>query len=189
MPRGSEAGPLTPEQQQELADAGQRARSLSRAGKIATFNVWSIGGFAAITLLFGMGSLEAMMLGLGMAFVARNEFRGRALLRSFDAAGPRLLAHNQLGFMGLIILYCCWSIYRTLYGPGLDMVGMEELLAGWEDLVATLTLAVYGTVIAATAIFQGLLARYYWGQVRVVEEYVRVTPAWVVELQRTVGRG
>ncbi len=103
MSQSSDGGPLTPEQQQELADAGQRANALTRAGKIAAFNGWTIGAFAAITLVFGLASPVALVLGIGMAVVARNEFRGRALLRGFDSAGPMLLARNQLGFMALII--------------------------------------------------------------------------------------
>ncbi len=188
-PPDPDDGPLTAEQRQELADASRRAQALASAGKIATFNGWTIGGFAAITLVFGLFSLTTLILGLGMAVVARNEFRGRALLRSFDPAGPRLLGQNQLGFMTLIILYCCWSMYRTLYGPGLQLGGLEQVLGDAEELVTTLTLVVYGGVIVATLLLQGLNSRYYWTRVRILEEYLHDTPAWVVELQRSASTG
>lgn len=188
----SDDGPLTAEQRQEFADAGRRASGLAFAGKIATLNGWSIGGFAAITLVFGLFSLTALILGVGMAVVARNEFRGRALLRSFDPAGPRLLGLNQLGFMALIVLYCCWSIYQALYGSGLQLgqfAQLEQILGDAEDLVTTLTLTLYGGVIVATVLFQGLNARYYWTRGRIIEEYLRDTPAWVVELHRSASPG
>ena len=187
MSESERDGPLTPEQQQELADASERARSLSRARKIAAFNAWSIGVFAAITLLFGLGSGVALFLGLVMAFVARTEFRGLAMLKRFDADGPRLLAKNQLGFMALIVGYCFWSIYRTVYGPGPDLAGLEQMLGDTEDLITDLMVIIYVSVIVATLVFQGLTARYYWSKARVVEEYLRDTPAWIVEMQRKLG--
>ena len=187
MVEGGSDGPLTPEQHQELADAGERARVLGRARKIAAFNAWTIGGFAAITLVFGLTSPVAMILGIGMAIVARTEFRGLALLKRFDAGGPRLLAKNQLGFMALIVGYCCWSIYGTLYGPGPDLAGLDQILGDTGDLITDLIVIVYLSVIAATVVFQGLTARYYWTRARLVEEYLRDTPAWVVQMQRELG--
>jgi hypothetical protein len=178
-------GPLTAEQKQELEEASQRARALTRAGKVAAFSGWTVGFFAAVTLLFGLTSPVALLLGAGMGVVAWNEFRGRDLLRRLDAAGPELLAKNQLGFMALIILYCCWSIYWTLFGPPLNLSALEMFLEGIEDLVRTLAVMVYGIVIVATIVFQGLMARYYRGRGRILEGYLRDTPDWVVDLQRS----
>lgn len=180
------AGPLTAEQHEQLADARERARSFMGAVRAATFNVWSIGIFAALTLLFGVFSLTALVLGVGLAVVTWNEYRGRKLLRGFDPAGPRLLGRNQLGLMALIVVYALWSMHQARAHPDPGLEQMDEILGGdTSGLVASLTTIVYVGVIAITGIFQGLMARYYFKRIPMVEAYVRETPDWVLELQRT----
>ena len=96
---------LTPELELELRDAKERAGSFLGAAKVAAFNGWSVGFFAVVSILFGLFSLTSFLVGVGLAFVARNEFIGRARLRSLDQSGLELLWRNQLGFMALIIAY------------------------------------------------------------------------------------
>ncbi len=183
----SDGGPLTPEQRREVEDAARRARKFLSAARVATFNGWTIGFFAALSLLFGFSSLRVLVLGAGMAVVSWNEFRGRRMLRDFDPAGLRLLGRNQVGFMGVIILYCLWSMYAATHGQGIDLGQLETLIGPTEDLVRTLALTVYGAVIAATVLFQGLNARYYFVRMRLLEAYLAETPSWIVDLQRATG--
>ncbi len=178
-------GPLSPEQQEELARANQRAKKVLGAGKVATFNGWSIGVFAAVTLMFALFSMTARVLGIGMAIVAWNEFRGGKLLRQFDRHAPRLLGRNQLGFMGLLIGYCLWSIRSTLTNPLTEVEGLEALAGATGDLVTNLTVAVYGGVILLSLLIQGLNARYYFARTKLLEGYLRETPDWVINLQRS----
>ncbi len=177
-------GPLSPEQQEELALANARAQKILAATKVATFNGWTIGAFAAITLLFALFSLTALVMGVAMAIVARNEFRGRELLRRFDAQGPQLLGRNQVGFMTLIIGYCVWSIYSALTNPIPQLEELEAALGATADLVTNLTVTVYAVVIVLTLLFQGLNARYYFARIKLVQGYLEETPAWIVDLQR-----
>ena len=177
--------PLTPQQREELAEANQRAKKLLGAAKVAAFNGWTIGVFAAVSLLFGIFSMTALVMGVGMAVVARNEFRGRMMLRRFDADGPGLLGRNQLGFMALIIVYCLWSMYQTLSNPITEIAGLEAIAGSVGDLVTNLTLAVYGGMIVLTAVFQGLNARYYFARVKRMEHYLDKTPEWIVDIQRS----
>ncbi len=176
--------PLSLEQRQELSEANERARKVLGAAKVATFNGWTIGIFAAFGLLFGIFSVTALVMGVGMGLVARNEFRGRTLLRQFDPLGPRLLGRNQLGFMGLIIVYSLWSMYQTVSNPITEIAGLEAIAGSVGGLVTEVTLAVYGGVIVLTALFQGLNARYYFVRTQLVEGYLRETPDWIVEIQR-----
>ena len=90
---------LTPELELELRDAKERAGSFLGAAKVAAFNGWSVGFFAVVSILFGLFSLTSFLVGVGLAFVARNEFVGRARLRQLDPSGLELLWRNQLGFM------------------------------------------------------------------------------------------
>jgi hypothetical protein len=123
---------------------------------------------------------------VGLAVVARNEFVGRTKLRSLDPSGLELLWRNQLGFMALIMVYCVWSLYRAAARPASEIAELVLLLGnGAGDLVRSLTLFLYGAVIVATAIFQGLNARYYHVRVGRVRDYLRETPQWVVDQQRS----
>jgi hypothetical protein len=178
---------LSPAHRAELAQATQRARKIQKAARVAGFNGWTIGFFAGITILLALRSPPALVLGIGMAFIARNEFRGRDRLRRFEPEGAVLLGRNQLGFMVAIVLYCLWSIAKARTGTSPDAEEVSELLAMLgesEDLVQTLTLIVYTAVIGATVVFQGLNAWYYFARRGMIEAYLRETPQWIVELRR-----
>ena len=180
---------LSPEQKDQLEDARKRAAEFMGAAKVATFNGWSIGFFAAVALLsvpFSDSHLVVLILAVGMAVVARNEFKGRRMIRAIDPEGPRLLGRNQVGFMSLIIAYCLWSIYGTYTHPNVELQQQLDLIGVTQDTVRSLTALVYVAVIAATLIFQGLNARYYFVRVRKMQAYLRRIPDWIVELQRTV---
>ena len=177
---------LTLEQELELRDAKERAGSFLGATKVASFNGWSIGFFAVVSIVFGLFSLTSFLVGVCLAVVARNEFVGRDRLRSLDPSGLELLWRNQLGFMSVIIAYCVWSIYRAVAAPAPTIIAdLTELLGvGVEDLFQSVTLTLYVVVIAATGIFQGLNARYYFVRVSKIRDYVRDTPQWVLDVQR-----
>lgn len=183
MPDG--ASPLTPEQQHELTEARTRAASFMGAAKVAAFNGWTIGFFAAVSILSGLFSFTGLVVGVGLAVVTRNEVMGRRRLLALDPGGLELLWRNQVGFMALIVVYCLWSMARTVVAPDPQMAELTTLLGeGTGDLVRSLTLTTYAAVIVATVVFQGLNARYYFRRVVLLREYLSETPAWVVELQR-----
>ncbi len=189
------AASLSPERQQELDDAEQRARTFLGAVKVAAFNGWSAAFFAVLSILFGLFSLTSFLVGVGLAIVARNELVGRRRVRELDSSGLVLLWRNQLGFMALIIAYCVWSLSGAVGAPDSEMTALLERfdlsplteLLGQSvgELVRTLSLFVYGTVIFATAISQGLNARYYFVRVARMRDYLRDEPQWVVARQRS----
>jgi hypothetical protein len=183
--QGQDRGPLSPEQQRQLAEANQRARKVLGAARVAAFNGWTIGSIAALSLLFGLFSRTALVMGLAMGIVAWNEFRGRTLLRAFDPEGPRLLGKNQVGLLVVIVGYCLWSIYTTTTQESPEMAEIEAMIGPVSDLAAELTVMVYGAVIVLSVLFQGLNARYYFSRQRLVREYVQETPDWVVKLQKS----
>lgn len=185
-----ERAPLDPQQQHELKEAHERAHDILKATKIASFNAWTIGFFAVVSLLFGLVSLTSLVIGIGLAVVSRNEFRGRARARELNPDGFDLMWKNQVGFMALIVAYCLWSMYRVTMQPDPQMAELTRLLGpGASDLVRDLTLLVYAVVIVATGIFQGLNARYYHVRVARLRAYLEETPAWIVDLQRSTQLG
>ncbi len=137
------------------------------AAKVARFNGWTIGGFAALGLLSGLSSMTVLTVGLGLAIVAWNELRGRKMLLRFDPRGPRLLGRNQLGLMALVVGYSLWSVYIGLTGTtelNALLKELEPLFGPIGHLHRSLTLAVYGGVILLSIIFQGLNALYYFSR-------------------------
>ena len=185
-------GPLTADQQSELADAGRRARKATGAAKVAAFNGWCTAVFAGLCAPFAAFSLTALVLGLGLGVIAYNEFRGRRLIRAFDLRGPRLLGWNQVGLMALVVLYSVAQLHAGLTGPNPYAAQLSaepqlaEMLGPIEDLQRLLVLAVYGTVVALTILFQGANAVYYFTRAKHIRNYLAQTPGWVVELQRHV---
>ena len=191
-------GPLSPEHYRELAQAQERAKKIRKAAGVATFNGWTTAIFAVLSAPFALFSVAGFLITLGLAIVAWNEFRGRARMLKFDPAGPTLLGWNQVGFLVLIVGYCCWSIYTGLNGSGeltKQLQADPELaralndLGDIEGLQQMLVLSIYGTVIVLSAIFQGWNALYYFSRRKLVEAYVRETPAWVIDVQRSTSAG
>ena len=83
---------------------------------MATFNGWSIGIFAAMSVPFAPFSIVGFLMAVGLAVVAYNEFRGRTRLLDFDPASTALLGWNQLGLLALITGYCLWMLWTGLAG-------------------------------------------------------------------------
>lgn len=160
---------------------------------VAVFNGWTVGVFAATSLLLGIFSLTGLLMGVGLAVVSYNEFAGAKMLRRLDQCAARRLGFNQLGLCGLLVVYSLWSIYSTLAGPSqldaaLAAAGQAEALLGSiERLQTVVTLAVYGGVIVGSIVFQGGMSWYYFTRARHIRAYVAETPGWIVDLERASG--
>jgi hypothetical protein len=179
---------LSPEQLRTLGDARERAKGILAAARVATFNGWTVSVFAVLTVLSGLvGGFSPLLLvlGGGMAVVARNEFRGRLLLRRLDPQGPALLTRNQLGFMALVVAYCAWSLFRAVTNPDPQWVVLQELAGLEEGYIQDLVTTGYLTGILLTVLFVGLNARYYHRRAAMLARYLADTPDWVVALQRS----
>ncbi|MBC8873680.1 MAG: hypothetical protein H8E44_29940 [Planctomycetes bacterium] len=186
-------GPLTQEHHHELALANGRAKKIRKAAGVAAFNGWVTGIFAALSAPFALFSFPGFFVTVGLSVIAYNEFRGRKRLLQFDSSSPTLLGWNQVGLLTLIIVYCLWTLFVGLTSAGPFAAEMEaepELanalgsLGEFDYLYKVLVVAIYGTVIVLSAIFQGLNAFYYFTRRKHVEAYVQTTPEWVLDVQR-----
>ena len=151
------------------------------------------GLFAVCSAPFALFSLSGLFVTVGLSVVAYNEFQGRKRLLQFDEQAPTFLGWNQLGFLALIVVYCLWMLAASLLGEGpisAELNAHPELgdalgsVAGLDQMFRWLMVAVYGSTIALSVVFQGLAALYYFRRQKQVAEYVRGTPAWVISLQR-----
>ena len=190
-PQGSRraCGPLSPQEVLKLNQAGIRQKKILRAVKIATFNGWCTGVAAAVALAGGVFNVLSLVMGLALAALAWNEFRGRKLLQDMDVYAPRILGWNQLAFMGLLIAYSVWHIYSGLTGPSAYQAQIAahpqlESMFGITRLERMLTVSLYGTMIAATIIFQGGCAWYYFSRTKYLHAYISDTEPWILRVQR-----
>jgi hypothetical protein len=191
-------GPLTQEHHCELALATGRAKRIRKAARVATFNGWVTGIFAAASAPFALFSMAGFLVTVGLTLIAYNEFQGRKRLLQFDPSSSTLLGWNQVALLAMIIVYCLWMLFTGLTGAGpfaAEIKANPEIgtalgsLDEFDYLYKVLVVAVYGTVIVLSAIFQGLNAFYYFTRRKHVEAYVQETPDWVLNVQRMTTPG
>jgi hypothetical protein len=190
-------GPLDARQLELVAAARDRAKRFRRADVVATFNVWTLGIFAVLSVLFAAFDRTGLAVAVFIAVCAWNEARGRNHLRRLEARGLRILVGNQLVLLASLVAYAGWMLVATRTGPAIDPATMQEsaqlleLMGGTSDpetlasldaWVRTVSAIVYGSVIVAVVLFQGGTALYYHSCRKHLDAYLSGTPAWVVEL-------
>jgi hypothetical protein len=178
--------PLDAGQMGELVAAVDRSRRLLRAGRAAAFTGGSLLVFGALSILVSVLSPPGVLVGGALLFLGWNELEGRKLLLRFQPQGPRRLAHNQLWLLAVIVAYCGWAIYRTRTAPSASVTEMETLLGLGEGFVSDATAAAYALVMAVGAAFQWGMYRFHLARIALLQDYVKETPPWVVEVLRSV---
>jgi hypothetical protein len=159
------------------------------ASTLAVFSGCSL-LMSLLGLMFGEFDIIGLGMGGGLALLAWNEFRGRAMLRRFELQSCHALGWNQVILMTMVIVYSAWMIGTALWGPGVydEAIAAESTLAGplgsINDLYKMIAIAIYGGLIVGTLLFQGLNALYYFTRRKHLEAYLSETPQWVLELQR-----
>src|SRR4051794_40425315 len=110
--------PLAPQLSAEHLLDLQRARAalrkVRRAISVASFDGWTIGAFAALTLIFGLTSASSVIMGLAMGAVAYVELRSAGRLRRLDPNAARMLGFNQLALGAVLITYALWRTFAIL---------------------------------------------------------------------------
>jgi hypothetical protein len=188
---GEPAG-LNIEQLQALQAAHHDRRRIRRAAAVATVSGWTLMTFAALTLLTGLFSLPAFLLGLGMAVVAWTELSGSKAMRHLDISAPYQLAVNQLVLAAMLCAYSGWGIFAALTSPSRYA---EQMAAGGEvarmlepidNLHTTISVIVYVTMIVIAIAACGSTALYYFTRRGHMEQHLSRTPTWVVEAMRNI---
>lgn len=180
---------MAPEHIDAIALARHQARSIIRATRVAMCSGWSCAVFAFFTLLGGLFSMPAFLLGLGLGVVAVEELRGAALMRKFNLSAPRRLGFNQIALGVMLFAYAGWSILAMLTGPGMyDAYLHDPLLAQTLEPIARLhtavTIGFYSLVIFISIFAQGGMAMYYFTRRKHMADYLNRTPKWIVDALR-----
>jgi len=174
--------PLTEQDRELLARAGELHRPLARAARVAHSNGTCLAIFGALTILVAMfgPDFPALLLGGCVLWVGIAERRAGARLRNADPAAPRLLARNELILMGAIALYGMLKL--TLLRPTSEslekLIGDSASGIDVKELLDSMTTAVYATVIIVALVYQGGMARYFSRKRPDVERFNAEVPHW-----------
>jgi hypothetical protein len=189
-PTGATPG-LSQEQLKQIADARLRSKKIRKGVSVAMFDGWTVGLFGGLTLLFGMFSPVGALLGAGMLAVAYVELRGAKRMRLLDPQSPRVLAWNQVVLGTLLLAYAAYSLW-TIYTGRTDMQAeiakypeLTDVVGDLDRLSKLIGLLVYGTLMAVAIFGQGGTALFYLSRKKHIEAYLRETPPWIIEAQRS----
>lgn len=183
-------GPLSPDQREELQRANERLQKpILGSAKVAGINAWTLAIFGGLSVLAGLFSLSTLIVGVALLAIAWNEFRGRDLVRRLDPRGPRILAWNQLVLVVAVGIYCTWRSWVAWARPEPSVTELETALDLDPGEVGRLTVMAYGAVFVITAVVLVFTARYHLRRASRLETYLRDTPSWVVDIQRSTTLG
>lgn len=183
--------PLSPEQLRAIADARPKLRKIRRAVGVAQFDAVTLLLCAVASLGLGLGSVTGWVIAAALGTVGIIELRGARRLAVLDETAPRVLGYNQLALAGLLILY---ALYSLAFPPTLppELIGNQKELADagidLATLVRQILLVVYGSVIVVALTVQGSMALMYFRRTRLVREVKAEMPAWVLEMEKALGR-
>jgi hypothetical protein len=155
--------------------------ALSRVIKLSRLNGWSVAIFAGLCAVGSLayGDFLGALVGLLVTFGGALEVQGHRMLKRNDAGGMRWLVRSQLIVLAVIWAYAISRLLclndqvvretlssragRQLF-PRLLGASFDELGITLEDILPLVRLFIhilYGSVLAATLIYQGGLALYY----------------------------
>jgi len=181
------SSPFSPQQMQELLVARQAMKRIRRAISFAQSDGWTLAIFAVLTLICGLSSLTAILVGVGLGIIAYVELSSITGLRQLDPKAAQTLGYNQLALATILIVYACWNLYSPSNlsqeiidaAPELKSAGLDI-----ESLQTQINHIIYYSLIAVGVLAQGSLALFYFRRTTIIREYVANTPPWIVEMQR-----
>jgi pyrimidine-nucleoside phosphorylase len=163
--------------------ASPAEQALAKVLKISRANGWSIAIVAGLCALgsLAFGDLVGGAVGLLATAAGVMEIRGHRLLSRRDAAGMKQLVQAELFLLAILATYAITRLASfdrdaVLANLTPDMQAMLKQ-AGIETgdivpLVRLFFLATYGSVLAATFLYQGGMALYYRRRAALVTEAI-----------------
>lgn len=175
-------------------------KTLTRILAISGLNGWSviiIAGLASVLALF-MGDLVGLSVGVLAVVSGFMELHGRRRLKKRDAWGMRWLVRAELLLLAVLACYAARGLvsYNADYvrdqvvpeaREKLQLLGisLNDFLASYgiteaqlPSLMRMVTIAIYGTVLLVTLLYQGGMVIYYRRKTDLVADllYVQATP-------------
>jgi hypothetical protein len=183
----STASPFTPQQMQELAVARKAMKGIRRAVFMAQMDGWSLAVFGALTLVCGLSSATAILVGLGLGAVAFVELKTIPKLKQLDPAAPKTLGYNQLALAAILILYAIWNLISPVkLSDELSAASpqIRSIMGDPQSLLNLVNNLVYFALIAIAIFAQGSMALFYFRRTKIVTDYLAQTPPWIIQMQQ-----
>lgn len=190
---GQAVSPLTPEQLEAVRIANERARKIRRTATIARTDGGITAFFAICCLLTPCLGWENIVLGIAFGAIAFNAFRGARRLSRFDPEAPAILVLNQAFLAMAIIAYALFELLWHMLGkPDPEMAQMLGELgqagissSDVDHLTHLLYGLLYGGLIVGTILAQGITALYYRARSKNLDQFLKETPRWVIDVLAT----
>lgn len=191
IPRSGQTG-FSRDEIELLKAARQRSRRIAGAMSFSRFSAWSLSVFAVGSALLSFGKGSNLIAAAALGACAVIEFRGGSMLRKLRHQGLDWLFWNQVVVAALVLLYVGWNIHATASGnsPLTEMLASADpqsaaIVGPIDRLARSISMTVYSTVGVIGVVYQACAAGYYASRRKYLTEYLRCTPTWVHELQRS----
>ncbi len=191
----SSADPLTDAQREQLRAAARLHKPLRRCATVARWSGVTMVSFGALTVLMTLPMMDVLGAGLGAGLTALGliELKHGPRIAGAQPDAARALGANQLILLALLFAYCVLQMVtshgvdtRTLlvspeFAAQMDAMGDTQFGGLNEQLSQWATTAFYGFYIAmmvGAVVFQGSLAKYYFGVRKAVIVYLDESETW-----------
>ncbi len=184
--------PLSLSHMRMLGSSVQSARPVRKASGYARMSGWMTLLAGALSVLFSIGSLPGMMLGLALAAFGMRELGLARRLDRLDSGAPGWLALNQLMLGAVLAGYAVFKVmtYDSADSMIAGSLASDPTIASAPELAGTMeqlkqleylmSMGIAGVLIVVAVIVQGGTAVYYISKRKRVKELRTHCPNWVL---------
>jgi hypothetical protein len=194
----TDASPLSDLHIQMLGSSVKSAKPVRKAAGYARVSGWMTLMAGVVSVLFSLGSISGMMLGIILAAVGMRELGLARRLDALDLRAPAGLAINQLVLGAALIGYAAFKMvtFDAANGVLAGSLGSDPTIASMPEMAGTLdelgrleyllNVGVSGVLIVVAFVMQGGTALYYWRKKKRVQTLHRHTPGWVLRVHEVM---
>jgi hypothetical protein len=184
--------PLNFSHMRMLGSSVQSARPVRKASGYARMSGWMTLLAGALSVLFSIGSLPGMILGLALAGFGMRELGLARRLDRLDGSAPGWLALNQLMLGAVLAGYAVFKVvtYDSTDSIIAGSLASDPTIASSPELAGTMeqlkqfeylmSMGIAGVLIVVAVIVQGGTAVYYTTKRKRVNELRTHCPEWVL---------
>ena len=190
--------PLTDIQMRMLGTSVQTAKPVRKAAGYAKASGWMTLIAGMVSVLFSLGSIPGMMLGMVLAGIGMRELGLARRLNALDMRAPMQLALNQLALGGALIVYAVWKIvtYDSANSVLAGSLASDPTIASMPEMAGTLdqlgqieyllSIGVSVVLIVCAFAMQGGTAIYYWRKKKKVQSLHTHSPSWILRIHQVM---
>jgi hypothetical protein len=190
--------PLSHSHLRMLGSSVQTARPIRKASGYARMSGWMTLLAGALSVLFSIGSLPGMVLGLALAGFGMRELGLARRLDRLDGSAPAWLALNQLMLGAVLSAYAVYKVatYDSADSMIAGSLASDPTIASAPELAGTmdqlsqieylLSMGIAGVLVVVAIFVQGGTALYYITKRKRVNELRTHCPEWVLRVHEVM---